>query len=435
METRLYGAASPSELYGFRWFSTSVRSGAERSLDRTDYYELSVSLSSIYIRCMATRATGLNSSVLTWAREELGLSLADVAEAIGRPAHVITAWEAGEEHPTWNQLESLAKLFRRPVAVFFFPEPPTEIRAESEFRTVINLHSDDLEPDTRLAVREGRAWQQSLRELAGPSNPASRFILRDVVMPVDVNVAGQASLVREYVGVPLAQQQRWRNTTSAFKQWRAAVEDVGVFVFKRSFNQDSISGFCLHDPQFPVIVINNSTSHARQIFTLFHELAHVLFRVSGITYEADTRGNPAVTPLERACDNFAHEFLVPTQGFDWNYVRTSRDIVGAIESMANHYKVSRLVILRKIHDHGDIPTTVYRELNERFTAEYLARRAGEATGGSYYANQATYLGDAYLTLAFDQLHRGRVTVPELADHLAIKARNLGKLEDFILARK
>lgn len=385
---------------------------------------------------MVTRATGLNPRVLAWARERSGLTAEEAAAAAGRPVSALQAWESGDAHPTWNQLESLAKLYRRPVALFFFPEPPAERDAESEFRSLGNLRGDELLPDTRLAVREGRAWQQSLRELAGAANPSGRFILRDIAVPADGPVEQLASAVRDYLGVPLQEQQRWPTTAQAFKNWRRAVENAGVFVFKRSFEQNDVSGFCLHDPQFPVIVINNSTAHSRQIFTLFHELAHLLFRVNGITQEgASETAGAGSDPVEVACDRFAHEFLVPAEGFPWDELRNARDLPHAVAAVADRYNVSRLVVLRKARDHGEVDRATYRALAAVLNRDYLARRAGEGGGGSYYANQATYLGDAYLRLAFDQFHSGRISLPELAQHLDVKARNVGKLEDFLLARQ
>lgn len=385
---------------------------------------------------MVTRATGFNPRVLAWARERSGLTLEEAAAALKRPLSVLQDWESGAADPTWNQLESLARLFHRPVALFFFPEPPEERDAESEFRSLSNLRPGELHPDTRLAVREGRAWQQSLRELAGAANPSERFILGDIRPVPGTGIERLAVRVREHLGVPLQEQQRWPTTAQAFRNWRTAVEDAGIFVFKRSFNQDDVSGFCLHDAQFPIIVINNSTAHSRQSFTLFHELAHLLFRVSGITQDGEDEpaGEP-IHAIEAACNRFAHEFLVPSAGFPWHELRNTRDFLQAVTTIAQRYNVSRLVILRKARDHGLVDGATYGALARVLGKEYLARRGSEGGGGSYYANQATYLGDAYLRLAFGQFHSGRVSLPELAEHLAVKARNVGKLEDFFLARK
>ncbi len=68
----------------------------------------------------------------------------------------------------------------------------------------------------------------------------------------------------------------------ALKLWRRAIEAHGVFVFKDSFKQGAISGFCLRHDEFPIILINNSTTKTRQTFSLLHEL-FLLFNRSGIS--------------------------------------------------------------------------------------------------------------------------------------------------------
>jgi Zn-dependent peptidase ImmA (M78 family)/transcriptional regulator with XRE-family HTH domain len=384
---------------------------------------------------MVIRATAINPRLLRWAREQSGLEATEVAEALGKTPEAILSWEAGDTAPTWNQLDALATHYKRPVAIFFFAEPPQERSAETEFRTAAPIDPGVLDPDTRLAVRQGRAWQQSLRELAGV-NPSDRFILRAFAAgPGNLSPEALAEKVRDWIGVTLNEQYRWRSSEIAFRAWRSVVEDVGVFVFKRSFKQTDVSGFCLHDEEFPIILINNSTAFARQTFTLFHELAHLLFRVSGITHEESTGILHASAPIEVACNRFATYFLVPDEGFPWEEVSHVRSLPDWIAIVAKRYSVSRLVILRRLRDKGKVDSETFRSLSAAWSGSYLARRAVETTGGSYYASQTTYLGDAYLELAFDRLHTGRISVAELADHLNVKARNIGKLEEVFLSRK
>jgi Zn-dependent peptidase ImmA (M78 family)/DNA-binding XRE family transcriptional regulator len=385
---------------------------------------------------MSDRATAMNPRVLQWARERTGLSVSDAAGYVGRSPETLAAWEDGSEVPTFRQLEALAKAFKRPVAVFFFPAPPIEPELAREFRTLPEAEIEELDPDTRVALREGRAWQESLRELTNGRNPAQRKIFRDIRASTEQPVEELASHVRDYLGVSIEQQQSWPNPTLAFKEWRRAVEGAGVFVFKRSFSQRTISGFCLHDDEFPVIMVNNSTAHSRQIFTLFHELAHVLFHVSGVTrgFGGNVNGlAPTDRALEVACNQFGAEFLVPDLSFPWEYFGPN-DLPGAVASIADRYNVSREVVLRKLMKRGLVTSSLYRDLADLWNREYEEGRGG-GSGGNYYATQATYFGENYLKLAFGQYRAGRVSLPELADHLGMKARNIGKLEDFLLARR
>jgi Zn-dependent peptidase ImmA (M78 family) len=182
-----------------------------------------------------------------------------------------------------------------------------------------------------------------------------------------------------------------------------------------------------------VILVNNSTAHSRQIFTLFHELAHLLYSVSGIT-KNDISFIDHLTgrarDIETRCNQFAAEFLVPTASFPWRDVRrTELDLF--VSSQARQYNVSREVILRRLLDRGYVNQRTYLQKVAEWNREYEKPR--EEKGGNYYATQATYLGDAFLKLAFNQYYRGAVTLEQLASHLRMKARNVVRLEDFMLA--
>jgi len=84
-------------------------------------------------------------------------------------------------------------------------------------------------------------------------------------------------------------------------------------VFKEAFRNDDFSGFCLYDKEFPLIIINNSMSKTRQIFTLFQELGHLLFETSGIDKLNDDYID--ILPehdkdIEILCNRLAAEILV-----------------------------------------------------------------------------------------------------------------------------
>src|SRR5438128_1859509 len=124
---------------------------------------------------------GVNPKVLQWARERAGYSLDDVAEKLKKSTDVIEAWETGDQAPTYGQLETLAyTLYKRPIALFFFPEPPSEPEPNRSFRTLPASEIRSLAPDTRHAIRQAQAMQISLMELGLGANPSERLIFRDI---------------------------------------------------------------------------------------------------------------------------------------------------------------------------------------------------------------------------------------------------------------
>lgn len=382
---------------------------------------------------MPERATALTPEVLRWARVTAGLSVSDIASKLGKTPKTINAWETGEEYPTYNQLEILSDRYKRPIAIFFLPEPPVEPPVESEFRTLPEADIEGFHPDTRWALRDATAFQESLGELTDDKNPSNRLITRDIRVTPSTDPARLAQRVRDYLAVSIASQKAFKDTARAMAGWRMEVEAVGVFVFKRSFKQKGISGFCLADAEFPVIVINNSTAFTRQIFTLFHELAHLLLGVSSITSEDKTlldRLTPRDRKLEVVANRFAAEFLLPTSHFPFELFANTRDVRATVERVASDYKVSRELVARRLLDTDLIDAQTY----STWVNEWNKYKGRGGDGGDYYATQATYLGPAFLSLAFGQYDAGNINAVQLADHLHIKAKNVGKLESFLLER-
>ena len=385
---------------------------------------------------MSPLVTGLNKEMLIWARKRSGLTVDDVANSIGKSRETVTAWEDrdSDSAPTYIQLETLAyKVFRRPVAIFFFPEPPEESAPEHSFRTLPDFELQNLSADTRYRIRKASALQLSLIELNDGRNPASRPIFRDIEVRPTSSPEAIAQRIREYLDTPLQAQSTWPNTQEAFKKWRLIIEEAGIYIFKDSLKQEDISGFCLAEGEFPIIYVNNSTAFSRQIFTIFHELAHIITRVNGITKRDDRYVDTLVgtsKDIEVFCNRFAAEFLVPSAHFEGQlHGRRYQDQL--VEELAFFYKVSREVILRKFLNRGEITSNFYRDKVQEWADEWdTASREG--SGGNYYATQATYLGDKYLRLAFSRYHQGRFSLEQLAEHLNVKATSVPGLEPFSL---
>ena len=384
---------------------------------------------------MSARATAITPELLVWARERAGLTLPEVAHYVSKDVEDVAAWEAGTAWPTYKQLEKIAQgLYHRPVALFFLPEPPEEPAAQQEFRTLPDFDVSSLIADTRYAVRLGRAYQESLRDLTGGANPSDRRLWRNLRLGFSDDVAPAAQRLRTSLGVSLEQQRAWRSTADAMAGWRGHVEAAGVYVFKRSFKQREVSGFCLTDDEFPIIMVNNSTPFSRQIFTLFHEVAHLLYGVSSITTVDGRfvgRMSGAQQSVEVSCNKLAAEFLVPSDAFPWNRINRN-DPIESVSDVARTFNVSREVILRRLLDRGWVDSQTYSDWVRTWASEAEPDRGGD--GGDYYNNQAAYLGDAYLRLAFSRYRAGVIDTSDLAEHLGVKARNLSKLEDKVAGR-
>jgi Zn-dependent peptidase ImmA (M78 family) len=386
---------------------------------------------------VANYATGVNSEILQWAREKAGYSLDEVARSLKKDTETIVSWESGDAFPTYHQLERLAySLYKRPIALFFFPRPPEEPDPRESFRTLQDSEFELLVPDTLHAIREAQAMQITLYELTEGRNPSDRVIFRDLALDPDADAIERAAVVREYLGISLDEQYSWESPEQALEKWRDAVQDAGIFVFKRAMKQKDVSGFCLLDEEFPLIYLNNSTAKTRQLFSLFHELAHILLGTAGVTKVDDRyvfRLGGQSKAVEVFCNRFSAELLVPSDDFDQRLV-PGIPVENLVDALASHYGVSREVILRKLLDRGIVDQGYYEHMVQKWLDSYQEKEDKGAGGGNYYANQYVYLGQRYLTLAFARYYDGAYSIHELADYLSIRTKNVPGLEHYFLSR-
>ncbi len=55
-------------------------------------------------------------------------------------------------------------------------------------------------------------------------------------------------------------------------------------------------------------------------------------------------------------------------------------------------------------------------------------------GGDYYNTKIAYLGDEYITLAFQRYHQSQISAEQLADYLDTKPKNIARLEEYMSRR-
>lgn len=379
---------------------------------------------------MAKAIVGVNPDVLYWARRTSGYTLDQAAHRCNKDVETVEDWESGKQAPTYCQLEELAKLYKRPVAVFFFPSPPEEPDPRESFRTIPREELEELHPDTRLAIREARGLQLALYELTDGLNPADKRILEDIHIAGPSRARSVAQRVRGYIGVTMEEQARWPSPRLALKEWRNRIQDCGVFVVKRAFKQNDISGFSLYDESLPLIYLNNKHPFTRQLFTLFHELPHLLLRENGIT----PRGTAYINELSRRearievfCNRVASEILVPQADFAQVSDRDWFD-EDAVAEVASRYSVSREVVLRRAFDMGLVDQAYYHHMATRWSEEAMKVRGRGSKGGNWYRTQAAYLGSQLLQLGFRKMHEGKCSPDQLAEYLGVKTKRLPELE-------
>lgn len=379
---------------------------------------------------------GAQPTVIRWARESMGMSIEDVAHKLKRSPEEVMAWEAPNgPSPTYAQLESLAyKVFKRPLAVFFLPAPPDEVPPTREFRTLPDADLQALHADTYVQVRKAHAFQITLKEIFEGQNPGEQQIFRSSLLDMQRSVSAQATAVRNALGISLDDQVEWRSDEVALKRWRESIEALGIFVFKAPFKQKDISGFCLPDADFPLIYLNNSTTKTRQIFSLLHELAHLLLNVTGISKFDTSYVNRLPAPerrIEQFCNKVAAEILIPSADFEQQIAGLPSNAELAQDDLfaklAVRYGVSREAVLRRLLDLKRVGQAFYEQ-----KATFWASQKKATQGGDWYSSQNTYLSERLAREVIGRHYRNQISVEQASEFLGIKAKNFAGLEQRIL---
>lgn len=293
---------------------------------------------------MVTRVD-VSPDLLTWAVGRAGWN----DEVVQRRAPKLSEWLEGRR-PTLKQLEKFACDTHTPFGLLFLDEPPVE---------------------------------------ASPIPEALEFV-GSVTIQTSVDVV--ASQIRQALRFEVSERGTFANWEDALRRLIDRIEALGVLVMvngvvgsntHRKLRPQEFRGFALADPLAPLVFVNGADTKAAQIFTLIHELGHVWLGESALSDAAMTaRGG---IEDELWCNRLAAEVLVPLSLLRTEYRGDPN--TAELERLAERYRVSTLVVLKRIHDAGFIEWDTYRaryqaEL-QRVMAILDARRSPEG-GGNYY---------------------------------------------------
>lgn len=330
---------------------------------------------------MSVNRVPVKPALLRWARERASYG----REGLSKRFPKIEAWERGEVQPTLNQLKAFAKATHAPFGYFFLTEPPVESIPIPDFRTVANIPLDrpslDL-IDTIDLCEERQDWYRDFAQ--AEQEPQLEFVGSARSSDDIVETAAQ---MRHALGIDLGERAGLATWTDALRRLIEQAEACGILVMvsgvvgsnnRRRLDPQEFRGFALADPWAPLVFVNGADTKAAQMFTLAHELAHLWLGRSGIS-DADARRIPS-QESERWCNRVAAELLVPSAVLR-DELDPSASLKRELNRLARRYKVSTLVILRRIHDAGRISR---KELCAAYDAEVSRLKLMQKDGGGNF---------------------------------------------------
>ena len=363
-------------------------------------------------------------SLLLWACDRRGIPPEQLA---GRFPKLLD-WIDGDAKPTLRQLEAFAAATYTPLGYLLLRTPPVESVPIPDMRTIgsrrLGRPSPDL-LDTIYLCQQRQDWYRDYARASG--EPPLDFV--GAAQPTD-DPEQVAGVMRTALGFDVEGRQEARTWEEALRTFVEQAEALGVLVMisgivgansRRTLDPEEFRGFALCDPLAPIVFINGVDTKSAQMFTLAHELAHVWLGESALT-DAGAATLPDAT-VERWCNRAAAELLVPLASLRAE-LRSESALDAEIARLTRIFKVSTLVIIRRLYDVGRLDQ---QEMWQLYHAELarLRSRKRSSGGGDFYRTQRARVGRRFARAVYTSTWEGRSSFTE-----AFRLLNVRKMATF-----
>ena len=390
---------------------------------------------------MADKAL-ITKEVLRWARETARFSIENAASKINISEKKLHDWESSssEEYPSIKQAEKLAKLYRRPLAVFYLPSIPKDFQTLRDFRSRNKNEFSTALIFMMREIQEKQYWlKNSLIETGesqldfvgkfSSSNPPDE-VAEDIRVNLNINTS-------ELNDNPL-------------KYWSEKAESKRIFISFSSFfhtrmklDLNEVKGFAIADNYAPFIFVNSHDWKNAKLFTLVHELAHLWINESGVSNETEIqfREDVNLDPVEKFCNEVAANTLLPENEFKESFERLANLSLNNISMVSRKFGVSNITLLIRAYKLDLINDNEYNSMKSEAEKQFLEyerimKRKEELQkkkdgGPSFYLLQAKRNGKAFSSIVLDNYKGGFISGLEASQLLNVKLNKFPKLEKFI----
>lgn len=325
---------------------------------------------------MATTAS-INPDILAWARRRTGMSLESLSQAMKVPEERLAHWESGKTGPTFAQARTLAAKLHIPFAYFYLSAPPEEDLPIPDLRTLGDRIPERFSPEFRDLISDvlyKYDWYREERIREGfEALPFIASFANSRTHPDAV-----AGDIRDKFGVESLRATA-RNPDDYLTRLVRRAEDLGIWVLRsgivgnnthRPLAVEEFRGFAIADHVLPLVFLNARDARAAQIFSLMHEVAHLWIGRSGVSNPALTqRGDASAQNVEAVCNAIAAEVLVPHESL-LNAWDKGLDIAANARGLTSRYRVSSVVIARRVYDLGLVDYEAFVAFFQEETAKW-----------------------------------------------------------------
>lgn len=290
----------------------------------------------------------ITPALIKWARETCHFNEADASKKINVSLKTLQEWENGNKRPTISQLYEIAKLYHRPIAVFYLSDIPKDFQPPREFRKLQETEDINNYPNFHFEIRRILDIRQSFLDL--------KEDLKEVIPTFSSSLScisekkEAVSKIREILKITTQDILDCTTTGNLFKMLKKKVEELNIFVLISwsyyRINLNAFRGMAILFDTYPIICINSKDSVEAKIFTLIHELVHLLKGRSDIFSGSDK--------ADIFCNQVSAEFLMPEEELrafcKTNHLSNQTINLETINAITPYFHVSREAMIYRLNN-------------------------------------------------------------------------------------
>jgi Zn-dependent peptidase ImmA (M78 family) len=248
---------------------------------------------------MKALRVNVNPYILKWARFEAGYNIDYVVHKLKIDVDEFNNLEKTGKNIRYSDLEKMSKIYKRQPLIFFLKSENFDgekTTLPTEYRN-LDVNQNNFSPNLRLIIRRTKRCLKFYKENTPPDiiNSEYSWLKNSQISPTSI---------REKLDLTVDKQRK----NKRFSFYRELVEEnLNIFVFQFPIKHKECDGFSYTKIGMPyAIVVNSRNSDTRKIFTLFHELAHIIDGSDSICII-----NSDAKSVEAKVNSFASDVLLP----------------------------------------------------------------------------------------------------------------------------
>jgi Zn-dependent peptidase ImmA (M78 family) len=372
----------------------------------------------------------IHAKNLKIARERMNLSVVDAAKKmnITNPQQLIAA-ENGESHITFVQLNKAAKIYDIPLGYFYLDEMPVDDTPITDYRMNPNYYGSPKSTELIKTINTAIKHREEILDIA--ANLGNKIPLFDAQCTIEEDIEIVGNKIRQ-----LFPDKCFASKSDILNRLISQLENIGIFVTRiggeahNKVSYEEFDGAAIYFDTLPIILLNvidAQVNKNRIVFTIFHELAHLVLKNSALTnfyFDDNSLLSSQMKKVETFCNNAAAAALLPKE-------RLQRDFDdNSIYELADKYRVSKYVVTIRLKNINLISQLECDKLLAKYNKEYLSRpTVSYSTDAQINPNiiKKRNMGNLYISYIRDALSNNYINYLDALNSLGMKDKAARKV--------